>query len=172
MKFRKTKTAKELEIVSLIDVVFLLIIFGLVMTVYVASGEDPGEKPSKMLRIELWRMSETDEQGETESWTAARFVDADGNLVSDTAHFPPDAGLGRNRLDDAQFEQLDACRLISRQLGELIQTIDDDDGTERTNTIHVVVAADTRVRIVSFIATECMPFHDRVKWLRLETEKK
>ncbi|MDH3890746.1 MAG: hypothetical protein OEV49_06645 [candidate division Zixibacteria bacterium] len=170
MKFRKIKAAKELEIVSLIDVVFLLIIFGLVMKVYEISAEDPGEELAKTLKIEIWRQSETDEQGTLRSWSAVRFLDTDGALISDTGLFPPDAGLERSSLSDGQFEQLDACKLIRRQLEDYMLTFEAEDVADPTHKIHLVVASDTRVRIVNFIANECIPYRDKVRWLRLENE--
>lgn len=170
MRFRRIKSAKELEIVSLIDVVFLLIIFGLVMSVYVSSGRDPGLEPPKTLRIELWRMSETDDQGKTETWTAARFVSAANSLIGDTVRFPSDEFLGRGALNDLEFERLDASRFIREQIDAYGASFAKQDLDDLTRSIYVVISPDTRLRIVNFIATECMRIRGQVSWLRLESK--
>ena len=170
MPFRRLIVKKELEIVSLIDVVFMLIIFGLIVSVAVGVTEK-GPPLSKTFSIVIRRAPSMDDRP---GLTASRrlmvaFLDTEGNPVGDTANFPIDDSLSRTFLDSSQFDELKPCQLIREQIerfaGEVRGT--ESDGEGEIAVIHVEVTRDTKTRIVNYITRQCVEFQRNIGWVRL-----
>jgi len=170
MSLRRKKSSKELELVSLIDVVFLLIIFGLAISLFRFPTE-PGDDPAvETLRIELVRPS--DQDSDAQDRLRVRVHGSDTTRTIYEADFPPDDSLSQFVTDREQFEDLPACRLIHDRLSYYVDSVMTAEGDTSTvaRHIHVTVTADTKLRLVNFILSELVPYRDRVHWAKLEAE--
>lgn len=173
MPFRKLRIRKELEIVSLIDVVFLLIIFGLIVSV--AGGiTDVGPPLSKTFSIVIRRAPSMDDRpGLTASKRLmVEFLDAEGNPVGDTANFPIDDSLSWTFLNSSQFDELKPCQLIREQIEDFARSVRgaESEGEGEKAVIHVQVTRDTKTRIVNYITRQCVEFQTNIGWVRLVTK--
>jgi hypothetical protein len=170
MSLRRKKVTKEVELVSLIDVVFLLIIFGLAISLFRFPSETGDDPAVDTLRIELVRVGDKD--SDTQDRLRVRIHGSDTTRVVYEADFPPDDSLSQFVPDREQFVNLPACRLIHDRLTYFVDSvmIAAGDTAAVPPHIHVTVAPDTRMRLVNFILGELVPFRDRVHWAKLEVE--
>jgi len=170
MPYHRLILKKELEIVSLIDVVFMLIIFGLVISVIGFVGKDEGPPSQKKFSIVIQRAPRQDRSGQPEpERLMVSFLDENGAQVGDTASFPIDDSLSVDTLDAGEFDGLRPCRLIREQVTLFAQSVrgrSEQTIPERA-TIHIEVTPDTKTRIVHYITRQCIPFQDNIGWVRL-----
>ncbi len=170
MRSRKKKSTKELELVSLIDVVFLLIIFGLAISLFRFPSE-PGDDPAvETMRIELVRPGDQDRNAQDR--LRVRIHGSDATRAVYEADFPPEDSLAEFVADREQFENLPACRLIHDRLGYFVDSVltAEGDTSAVAQHIHVTITPDTQLRLVNFILGELVPYRDRVHWAKLEAE--
>jgi len=168
MSYRKLRPKKELEIVSLIDVVFLLIIFGLVISVSGFPGED--YRPmTKTFTIVISRVVTRNSQGELEVRRSVTFRDPDRPGASDsTYYFPKDDSLSTSVINRSDWKELDACKEIRRRIAEFAEPIMDDGQASCVHAIlDVEVTPDTRTRIVNYILEQCAPLQCRIGRVRV-----
>jgi len=167
MAFRKVRDYKELEIVSLIDVVFLLIIFGIVMSVYNRAGTRPMPGPKDILTIHIQRESD----GQSDESMPRLMVSISNSDQLGTVYmerFPLDESL--NGLTQAEFEDLPACVLIRDRIEYYAVTLMREDVSKFSDHIYIKVTPDTRLRIVSFVVNQCTPYKELLPWVRLAAE--
>ncbi len=173
MPFRKLRTRKELEIVSLIDVVFTLIIFGLVISMAWGFTEYTGPTLPKTFSIVIKRAPvQYDPQGtRLPDHLMVEFFDTEGNPVGDTASFPDDDALSMDLMDADQFDELQPCRLIREQIEGFARLVrgTESEGEGEKAVIQVQVTRDTKTRIVNYITRQCVPFQGNIGWVRLVT---
>ena len=173
MAFRTLRTRKELEIVSLIDVVFMLIIFGLVISVAWGVTDYTGPTLPKTFSIVIKRAPvQYDPQGaRLPDHLMVEFFDAEGDRVGDTASFPDDDALAMDLMDADQFDELPPCRLIREQIEDFATLVrgTESEGEGEKAVIHVQVTRDTRTRIVNYITRQCVDFQANIGWVRLVT---
>jgi len=173
MAFRTLRTRKELEIVSLIDVIFMLIIFGLVISVAWGVTDYTGPTLPKTFSIVIKRAPiQYDPQGtRLPDHFMVEFFDAEGGRVGDSASFPHDDALSTDSMDADQFDELQPCRLIREQIEDFARLVrgTESEGVGEKAVIHVQVTRDTKTRIVNYITRQCVPFQGDIGWVRLVT---
>ncbi len=177
MPYRIVRTKKELEIVSLIDVVFLLIIFGLVMAVFRTRGKEDVPPQPKRVSIVVSRTTTLNEQNERESRLMVRFLDANQADICSPSNFPVDDSLGTDPsgtyvINDSDWVELDVCRHIREQIAGLAlrlrgqgESVDDEQMA-----INLKVTGDTITRIVNYITRACSPYQRQIAWIKITTE--
>jgi hypothetical protein len=155
-----------MEIISLIDIVFLLLIFGLVLSAfsrYKSVSEDEREEAGtpKSLAIHVYREA----TGELTSPNLVKIIYPHGGPVY-SGRFPPDSIL--LRLGDTAFAALPASRLIATHLREYTyEYLSDADTSSLVNRIDVRVADDTIFRIVGYIMGQCSRDWRYISWINL-----
>ena len=177
MPYRIVRTKKELEIVSLIDVVFLLIVFALVMAVLRTTGTEDVPPPPKRFSIVVSRTTTLNEQNEPESRLMVRFLDANQTDICSPSNFPVDDSLGTDSsgtyvVNDSDWEELDVCRHIREQIAGLALRLRGQGGSvdDEKMAIHLKVTGDTITRIVNYITRACSPYHGQIAWIKIITE--
>lgn len=166
MAFKPLRTRRELEIISLIDIVFLLLIFGIVVSCISRYERMLGEVGKEVgikshLSIHVYRET-TDEAAGTDLVE----IIYPNNKRTYFESFPPDNVL--LGLDSAEFANLPACKLISTHLGEYIsEYLQSPDTTNLVNHIDIRVAGDTKFRIVGFIINQCSGYWRYISWMNL-----
>lgn len=162
---------KELEIVSLIDVIFMLIIFGLVISISGGATKFEGPPLENLYSIVIKRAPVSEElQGQVQSdRLMVEFFDENHRRIGDTASFPPDES--EYWLDSDQFDNLRPCLLIREELGKLAAQLGAAGVNEITEKveIHVEVTHDTKSRIVNYISQQCAQYQDKICWIRLSS---
>ena len=161
----RRKARRELEIVSLIDVVFLLIVFGIAISLFVnPHGLEPGEKPNETLRIEIRRKGL--DATERKQPLAVTITYPDDFVAPLTETFPSDDSLVA--LNEEDFEAAPACRLIGSHIEAFVRDyLTNADQEEFPQFIDVQVSKDTKLRIVSFILKTCAAHRKNLYWVRL-----
>lgn len=168
MSYRKSRPKKELEIVSLIDVVFLLIIFGLVISVSGFIGKDKGKSLTKTFTLVISRVETQNSQGEPESRLSVTFRDAEKHEVSGTSYFPIDDSLSTSVIDRYEWERLPACSTIREHIATLTRSVGGGADSQCAHaTLDVEVTHDTRTRIVNYILEQCAPLNCSIGWVRV-----
>ena len=153
---RKQRGAKEFDIVTLVDVVFLMLIFGLVVAaIEISGGGIPGQGTEpQTLHLTFKRLPAHPEHPDRIAVIAARLG------IEKTAFFPPDELLISMFPQD--WENEEAVRLIRDEIEEYHEECD-----ARSNPIIVEASDDTPFRIVGFILRECSRYGDAFPKLRM-----
>ena len=177
MPYRIIRARKELEIVSLIDVVFLLIIFCLVMAVLRTPGSVPVLPSPMRFSIVVSRTTTLNERKEPESRLMVSFLDANQMPIGNTTNFPVDDSLGTDPsgtyvINDKKWEELDACKEIRKQISELAERLRGQGGTitDEKMAINLKVTGDTITRIVNYITRACSPYQGQITWIKIIKE--
>lgn len=177
MPFRIIRTKKELEIVSLIDVIFMLIIFGLVMAVARTTGKEDAPPPPKRFSIVVSRTTTYNELNEPESRLMISFFDANQARIGEPSNFPVDDSLGTDPsgtyvINDDEWEELEACRQIREQIAGLAERLREQGGSvdDEQMAIHLKVTRDTITRIVNYITRACSPYQGQIAWIKIVTD--
>lgn len=140
MDSRRIKRQKELEIISLIDIIFLLLIFSFVVI--------PGiDEPLPTLKIKLESLT-----GNKGDRVKVEIFDPDANLAYTTT-------FTQNDLNSVEFDDLDKCKKIKINIEEYLQG---DKGDE-----HIIVEADDDIpfRVIDFIVRQCSASDDNALYL-------
>jgi hypothetical protein len=153
MRISRFQKKKELEIVSLIDVVFLLIIFGIVISVFNRVGLEPEENGRGGITIEIKRQGEITDKNEFPRLIVKIDKPGGRNLGYDSAFFPVDARI--DDLDWKGFSSCDACQLIHDRIAYYADSLVVDDPQKFADQIYVKASRDTKFRIISFIMEQC-----------------
>lgn len=170
MAFRRFRAHKEFELVSLIDVVFLLIIFGLTISLYRYSREEGEEFLPRRLNIEIVRLPA--EENELEGRLQVIIDGSDAEGKTHIEQFPPDGEWARQEFGREAFEDLPACRLISERIIYFADTLLDRpaESDEYADHVYVEVVGDAPTRVVNFVMTELSPYRGRLPWVKLEMQ--
>ena len=167
MAFKVLRAFKEFEIISLIDIVFLLLIFGLVVSLIgnlppedaEVPISDEWEKEYFSIRI-LYHANETQDSNAVE----ISYPD-DGPVVS--AYLPDDSLLLAMDYDD--FVKLPACILIANHLEKYANNyLTEADESNPDKHIDIRVDQEIRFRIVGYIIRECSGYWKKISWLNLK----
>lgn len=177
MSFRIVRIKKELEIVSLIDVIFMLIIFGLVMAVQRAPGKEDVPPPPKRFSIVVSRTTTYNERNEPESRLMVSFFDANHVRIGEPTNFPIDDSLGTDQsgtyvINDRDWQDLPPCQDIRDQIEKLADRLraQGGSGDEEKIAIDLIVTRDTITRIVNYITRACSPYRGQIAWIKIVTE--
>jgi hypothetical protein len=169
MAFAKTRSTKEFEIVSLIDVVFLLLVFGVVLStlnqyqqISGSVGEVVGDE--KTLRVTV--LTERDDENRTFN----RVVVESPGEPRITLDYPPDERLvGMNARQFATLQQSsDLSGLLERFVN---RHRDEGDDAIYTGFIDVVLQRETSFQLVGFLLDESSRYAATLEWLNLRLEQ-
>ncbi len=161
---RRRATHKELDIVSLIDVVFLLIIFGIAIAISRRAASEPGEEPRATMSIDIQREAMTADKPE-ERRLRVRIAASDSTPRVYDEWFPSDDSIVT--LGAAAFEKLPACSLISARIAYYADTAVARDTSRFTDYVYLKASNDTKLRVVNFVMTQCTPYRDPLNWVKL-----
>ncbi len=169
MAFRRTRAHKEFELVSLIDVVFLLIIFGLTISLYRYSREEGEQHLPRRLSIEIDRLPAAEDELIGKLQVAVYGSDTTGVVY--TEQFPPDRTWASREFSNEAFVRLPACRLISERIVYFADSLlNRPVGTgDYADHVFIDVVGDAPTRAVNFVMTELSPYRGRLPWVKLET---
>ena len=143
MRFDRTHQAREFDIVSLVDMVLLLLTFGLVASaIIMGGGQVPSdEKGGGNLNIKVFRIVPDIPQS-----TIVFGSSASGTI--DSATFAPDLVL--SVIEDEKWESQPAVRLLQNKIKAFYES-----GGGVTDSVLVEVDPRTIFRIVGAIMSEC-----------------
>jgi hypothetical protein len=169
MPYRKLRVHKEFELVSLIDVVFLLIIFGLTISLYRYSREEGEQYLPRRLNIEVNRMPAAEDELIGRLQVAVHGSDTTGRPYIEL--FPPDYEWANPDFSSEAFSDLPACQMISERIVYFADTLlsRPAGGTEFADHVFVDVVGDAPSRVVNHVMTELAPYRGRLPWVKLET---
>ncbi len=194
MAFRKTENPRGLELTSLIDVVFLLLIFFLVSFAFSLTGSYSKSRVSadvelptsdtetaiikkdelQHLMIEVTADSSEGQAGRTVYilWPgpaeapeiSRRQALEQARLDSTFARFPP----GYLSLPKSEFAATAPCMLISRSIAEYIER-GKETGFFNRALVEVRAEKSTEFKILNFIMEQCSAYQDDIPQLVLRT---
>ncbi len=164
---RRRATHKELDIVSLIDVVFLLIIFGIAIAISRRAATEPGEEPRPTMTIDVQREAMSADRPDVRR-LRVRVTDSDDTRQVYAEWFPSDDSIVG--LSDAVFERLPACSLISARIAYYADTAVARDPARFSDFIYLKASNDTKLRIVNYAMRQCIPYRDPLNWVKLMHE--
>ena len=166
MAFRRRRDAKELEIVSLIDIVFLLIIFGIIASVMAGAGQDQEPGLPSTFKITLQREpARPDTREQPRMIVTILNSDTVGTIY--TEMLPPDDML--MTMSPSLFETQPACTLLHRRISYFAENL--ALGTNRfSEHIEVIAGGDTKFRVIGFILKECAAYKNLIPWVRVATK--
>ena len=149
MKRRQHTVRREWEMISLIDIIFLLLIFAFVIP-QGGGGEQPSGIPSKALTIRLKPVEQIGELHKQE-------VVLDAGYRSETYQdaFTIDDPFWQ--LSEVQFANLAPSQLITHTIDDYRKYRDSTNGLE---SIRVEAADDTPFKVIDFIVRRCSSFGD------------
>jgi len=167
MKLKRVKRFKELEIVSLIDVVFLLIIFGIVLSVLGGTGGEPDDDKVSVMKIRIEREPEPIDPEAPRRLQVRIINSAQDNTIFEEYFTPDEQFLA---LSPSDFERLPACTLIANRIRVFVDSLLTGDPNSFSDFIEVSVSDDTKLRIINFITKACTPYREYLSWVRLLAE--
>jgi hypothetical protein len=147
--------------------VFLLIIFGIVVSIMGGTGEKTVTGQPSVLNIDVLREPERTNTDEPRRLVVS-ISNSDSTDVVYADTLPQDDAF--LRLTEERFEQEPACRLIRDRLAFYARTLIQIDKLKRANHIQVNVCTDAKFRIISFILKECAQYRNDVPWVRLASK--
>lgn len=153
---------------SLIDVVFLLIIFGLTISLYRYSREEGDEYLPRRLSIEIDRLPAAENELVGRLQVAVHGSDTTGNPY--IRQFPPDREWAHPGFGNEAFEDLPACRLITERIVYFADSLlgRPSGAGEYADHVFVDVVGDAPTRVVNYVMTELSPYRGRLPWVKLE----
>lgn len=155
MRTKRSTGPPEFDIVSLVDMVFLLLIFGLVVTsLEMGYQASPVMAASKGLSIRIQRL-------EPDAAISAAIVD-DGSRQDTLPPFPVDSLL--KRMTDGEFWATAPARILSTRISEFVPRL-----AATGDTLLVEIEPHTVFRLVGFILTECSGHGDSLQAIRVVT---
>jgi len=163
MAFRRRRGGKELEIISLIDIVFLLIIFGIIASVLAGAGQDSDNTPTSTFKITLQREAERPDV-HRQPGLVVTILNSDEQGTVYTDILPPDNEL--LAMSQAAFENQPACALLRSRISYFAENM--ALGTKISSEhVEVIAGSDTKFRVIGFILRECAAYKDLIPWVRV-----
>lgn len=192
MPFVRKEGLKDLELPSLIDVIFLLLIFFLVTYSFSEMGEETGsarsifdlpEAPGETIVVEeevlqtlLFQIEHKDAKNPSTPkivyvlWPSWRdSVTLSQSLVKAREDSSLHAEFPDNflQLSDKEFKSIQPCTLITNSIARYKDSYFQN--VSVTNNIEIRAAGDTEFRIVDFIMSRCAAYQDTIPRLVFHT---
>lgn len=172
MAFRVFRWTREFEIISIIDIVFLLLIFGIAVSMLRApliskmEGVVP-RKEKSIMNIEIGRAVTGDQFTVSTVKITLPLVSNNPPLLA----FPEDGDL--LSMPDNEFSEQPACTLIANSIQRYARILNEGNlQNDHMNEIYLTVTNDTKMRIINFIISECSNYGGVISWLDVrEIEK-
>jgi|GEM_PF-2352898 len=170
MTLVKQTSARELEIVGLIDIIFLLIIFGIVLAAFGGEEDVPGaEGQTKQYDYFMFKidqktvLSNEDTPGNTpvyETRYQLTVHNAPFPVLEEDLFFPREEDIVSGSM--TSFANNETCQALVDYVGEYANYLRDEENESAPQTIRVEVHSETPIRVLNFIAQACAVHRDPI----------
>ena len=161
MRHMRLRTTRMFDIVGLIDIIFLLLIFGMiVLGISYATGKLKARERPDVLKVTLgWRALDA---GRGQSFVVIEYPSPEGMLTSNQ-DFPRDDRLSEY-ISDGSYPNKSGFRLIRDKLAQYKEDYDEAAG-DKPNFITLDVAENTKFALIGYVVEECSVHWDTTFWL-------
>lgn len=168
MGLRRIRVSKELELISLIDVIFLLIIFGLTVSLFTVEQRDPvAPKPQAALKIEVSYVPNDTDPGRSHYRATIISNLSDGTDVG--VDFPAERSLEAEIRAAGDFDRLSASRTITERVQMFAESLIAPEGNvESPGRVYVVVDRSVRLRLLNFVLNQFVDYRQVLQRVELQ----